>query len=263
MSKQHTRLPNEETCFSRGHQESGQTAPNDQDCKGGNPYTNVVPARVLVVYRLAVLRVGVRSLLGAIPRFSVCGETDDATAAHELFVRDQPDAVVLGLTVRGALDGFLLIRDLLSLSRRVAIIVLTQRDDGASCHRAIRAGARGYVSAQDHASELPRALDEALAGRHYASPSCTQHLLEALVSDGRRRRQAVDDLSDRQLQVFRMLGTGIGPTQLAQALHVSVKTVETHCLRIRTKLRIESGQVLRQRASVWVKERRFAETPAA
>lgn len=208
---------------------------------------------MLVVHRLALVRVGVRALLGAHRRFSLCAETDDAAIARELFLRENPDAVLVGLSLRGGGDGILLIRDLLSLSRTVAIVVMTQRRDGMSCQRALRAGARGYVAAQDQVSELPRALEEALAGRRYASPSCAQHLLELVAITGLRRKHALEQLSDRELQVFRLLGAGIGTTRLAHQLHLSVKTVETHCTRIRTKLHLASGAELKHEASLWLK----------
>lgn len=227
-------------------------------CQAQLPDSGPAPADVLIVHRLAVLRVGVRALLAALPRFAVCGETGEAEHARALFIAKRPRAVVVGLSLCGAGDGIVLIRDLLGICGTAAIVVMTQRCDGLSFRRALRAGARAYVAAQDHASELPRALDEALAGRRYASPSCTQHLLQALASTG-GGKHSLDPLSDRELQVFRLLGTGVGATRLAHQLHLSVKTVETHCMRIKTKLHIGSGAELKQRASVWLRQQERAE----
>ncbi len=223
-------------------------------CKGQNPDKGVTGTAVLVVHRLAVLRVGMRSLLTGLPGFSICGETDDPREARELFISKKPSAVIVGLTLRGGADGILLIRELLDVGEGAAIVVMTQRSDLESCRRALRAGALGYVAAQDHASELPRALEEAMSRRHYASPSCTQHLLASLAVGLSRYRRRFERLSDRELQVFQLLGAGIGAKRAADELHLSVKTVETHYMRIKGKLRIRSSEQLKERALLYVSQ---------
>lgn len=191
-------------------------------------------------------------LLADSGRFRVCAQTDTASTARKLFEQDQPELVVTGLTLRGG-DGIGLIRDFRKLHPTSRILVLSKRDDPLAVQRAFRAGARAYLMAVDETSEILAALDKILAGEFYASASVGRRLLENLASGQIRSNDSkVNALSDRELQVFSLFGRGYGATRLAAELHLSVKTIETHQMRIKEKLGLRSAAELSKEASLWM-----------
>ncbi len=199
------------------------------------------------------MRSVLRSVMEASNRFEICAETDNAPTARDLFTRHQPKLVVLGLTLRGG-DGVQLVKDLRKLNEAAATLVLSARDDELSIQRAFRAGAHGYLRVQDAtAAETLRALDEILAGHLYASAGALPRLLKNIaIGKVDVLAVTVKSLSDRELEIFYLIGRGLGVSQLARELHVSVKTVETHQLRMKEKLDLHSAAELRQKAVAWL-----------
>src|SRR5882724_13676002 len=126
-------------------------------------------AKVLVVHRIGFVRSGVLSLIAKSMQFAVCGETDEAPLARELFLRHKPDLVLIGLRISGA-DGIQLIKEFRNLNPAAAILALSEHADAFSAQRAFRAGARGFLTIED-ASELLRAFGEISSGRPYAGAS--------------------------------------------------------------------------------------------
>jgi DNA-binding NarL/FixJ family response regulator len=208
-------------------------------------------AKVLVVHRTGFVRFGVLSLIAKSMQFVACGETDEAPLARELFVRHKPKLVLLGLTLRGG-DGFQLIKDFCKLEPAAATLVLSERTDPLSVRRAFRSGARGYL-AIDGAAEMVRAFDEISAGRVYVSASVLPLILSNFAAGSKRSHSSgVDSLSDRELEIFSFIGRGFSVSELASELHVSVKTIETHQMRMKEKLALHSAAELRQKAREWL-----------
>ena len=208
-------------------------------------------AKVLVVHRTGFVRFGVLSLIAKSMQFVACGETDEAPLARELFVRHKPKLVLLGLTLRGG-DGFQLIKDFCKLEPAAATLVLSERTDPLSVRRAFRSGARGYL-AIDGAAEMVRAFDEISAGRVYMSASVLPLILSNFAAGSKRSHSSgVDSLSDRELEIFSFIGRGFSVSELASELHVSVKTIETHQMRMKEKLALHSAAELRQKAREWL-----------
>jgi DNA-binding NarL/FixJ family response regulator len=177
---------------------------------------------------------------------------DDAPIARELFIQHQPELVVLGLTLHGG-DGIELIKDFRKLNIATEILVLSARDDALSMQRAFRAGARGYLVAHEDISEISAALDELSTGNFYASTVVSQRLLENLANgETRSATSELAALSDRELQVFSLIGRGFGASRLANELHLSVKTIETHQSHIKDKLGLHSATELSDRATRWM-----------
>ena len=208
-----------------------------------NPPTKL---KVLIVHRIPVI--------SASARFVVCGETDSAPNARELFDRHRPSLTVLGLTLQAG-DGIGLIKDFHKSNPAVHCVVLTMRDDPLSMQRAFRAGASGYLVAQDDITEILEMLDQALDGELHASDTVCRALLKNLA------RGVIEPvtsemraLSDRELQVLSLIGRGFGVTRLAGELHLSVKTIETHQMRIKQKLGLRSAAELSAKASRWMVE---------
>lgn len=220
--------------------------------QGQSPTRPAIAARVLIVHRKPVTRFGLITLIVAGGRFQVCGETGDVPTARDLFVQHRPELVVLGLTLHGG-DGIELIKDFRKLNPASRALVLTDRDDALSMQRAFRAGARGYLVAHDQMLEILTALDQVLAGDLYTSGSVWRNLLESFAR-GAIQPDASDitTLSDRELQVFALIGRGFGATRLADELHLSVKTIETHQTRIKQKLGLRSASELSEKATNWM-----------
>lgn len=211
------------------------------------------PTKLLIVHASPALRLGLLAFLQAKGTCRICGQTEDAREARELVARHRPDALILGLTLQHG-DGIGLVKDLRKSATGVRILILSNRMDALSVQRSFRAGAHGYLATHDALAEIPRALSQILSGDFYASPSVSRLLLrivaiKAADSEGR--------LSDRELQVFRLIGRGLGPSRVAEELHLSVKTIETHRMRIKLKLGLRSGADLNRHAEQWL-ARKFA-----
>jgi DNA-binding NarL/FixJ family response regulator len=208
-------------------------------------------ARVLVVYRTDFVRAGVLSLITKSTQFSVCGETDEAPLARELFLRHKPHLVVVGLRLCGA-DGIQLIKEFRSLNPVAAILALSEHADAFSAQRVFRAGARAYLGIED-APELLRAFDKILTGHPYVGSSVLPLILSNFVAGSKNSRSPdINHLSDRELEIFSFIGRGVSVSELASELHVSVKTIETHQMRMKEKLALHSAAELRQKAREWL-----------
>ena len=212
---------------------------------------NRTRARVLVVHRIGFVRSGVLSLITKSMEFAVCGETDEAPLARELFLRHKPHVVVIGLRLNGA-DGIQLIKEFRSLNPIAAILALSEHPDGFSVQRVFRAGARAYLSIED-APELLRAFDKILAGHPYVGASVLPLILSYFAGGTKNSRGSdISSLSDRELEIFSFIGRGVSVSELATELHVSVKTIETHQMRMKEKLALHSAAELRQKAREWL-----------
>src|SRR6266853_3600068 len=220
---------------------------NPDDVSGKGP----TKAKVLVVHRIGFVRAGVISLIEKSLQFMVCGETDEAPMARELFLRHKPDLVLIGLRLIGA-DGIQLIKEFRSLNPGAAILALSEHGDAFSAQRVFRAGARAYLSIED-APELLRAFDEILAGRPYVGVSVLPLILNNFAGGTKYSRNSdMHSLSDRELEIFSFIGRGLSASELATELNVSVKTIETHQMRMKEKLGLHSAAELRQKARDWL-----------
>jgi DNA-binding NarL/FixJ family response regulator len=208
-------------------------------------------AKVLVVHRAGFVRFGVLSLITKSMRFVVCGETDEAPLARELFLRHKPHLVVVGLRLCGA-DGIQLIKEFRSLNPAAAILALSEHADAFSVQRAFRAGARAYLTIDD-APELLRAFDKILTGHPHVAASVLPLILSNFAAGTKNSRSLdINNLSDRELEIFSFIGRGVSVSELASELHVSVKTIETHQMRMKEKLALHSAAELRQKAREWL-----------
>jgi len=180
-----------------------------------------------------------------------CGETDEAPLARELFLRHKPDLVLIGLRLSGA-DGIQLIKEFRSLNPAAGILALSEHVDAFSAQRVFRAGARGYLSIED-APELLRAFDEISTGHPYVGASVLPLILSNFAAGSKGSGSSdIDSLSDRELEIFSFIGRGLSVSELASELNVSVKTIETHQMRIKEKLALHSAAELRQKAREWL-----------
>src|SRR5262249_22383322 len=199
---------------------------------------------VLIVHHAPVTRFGLTTLLKSNRGFKVVGETSSVPIARCLFTEMQPDLVILSLTLQHG-DGISLLRDFRKMNRAARMLVLTTREDPLSVQRAFRAGACGYVVTQDETREVLHALERIVAGELYTSATVVRRLLQMLAGGlVETPRDPCARLSDRELQVFRLIGSGLGTSRVAKELHLSVKTIETHRQRIKQKLGLIKGMEL-------------------
>ena len=208
--------------------------------------------KVLIVHHAPLVRSGLVALIEATGRFAVCGETDDAPTGREMFVKNQPRLVALGLTLRRG-SGFELIKDFRRLDKAARLLVVSAREDPLSIQRAFRAGTHGYFALEDDLVRSLTGAQQDLGWYLYASASVTFRLLQSLATNEiEPARSEVKALSDRELQVFSLIGRGFGASRLATELHLSVKTIETYQAHIKEKLGLHSAAELSERATHWV-----------
>jgi DNA-binding NarL/FixJ family response regulator len=228
-----------------GSKKSLTTQPDD--VSGKSP----TKAKVLVVHRIGFVRSGVLSLIAKSVQFAVCGETDEAPLARELFLRYKPHIAVVGLRLRNT-EGVQLIKEFRNHNPVTAILALSENADAFSAQRVFRAGARAYLGIED-APELLRALDEISMGHVYVGASVLPLILSNFAANTKHSRYSdINSLSDRELEIFSFIGRGVSVSELASELHVSVKTIETHQMRIKEKLTLHTAAELRQKARDWL-----------
>jgi DNA-binding NarL/FixJ family response regulator len=229
----------------RGSKNSLTQEPDDVSGKGPTK------TKVLVVHRTGFIRSGVLSLITKSMQFAVCGETDEAPLARELFLRHKPHLVLIGLRLCGA-DGIQLIKEFRSLDPAAAILALSEHADAFSARRVFRAGARAYLGIED-APELLRAFYEISTGHPYVGASVLPLILSNFAAGTKNSRSSdINSLSDRELEIFSFIGRGVSVSELATELHLSVKTIETHQMRMKEKLALHSAAELRQKAREWL-----------
>lgn len=217
------------------------------------------PLSILVVDDHPVVGAGLRLLFEGGGRYAVVGEAANAVVARRLVQDLRPDLVVLDL-VLGGRDGLELIEDLLEREPRLKILVYSSQDELQYARRALRAGARGYVSKATGLEKVEEALDVLVAGEIAVSEAVQRALVRDYADAARGLRPApLDQLSDRELQVFRLLGTGLGSAAIAEELRLSLKTVSTYRERLKDKLSLQTARELERSAEQFVRTGRLGE----
>jgi len=211
-------------------------------------------ARVLVVDDHPVVRQGLRLLIDHEPDLEVCAEAETAADALQAVAAHGPDVAIVDLSLKGA-SGLGLIKDLRVRHADLPVLVLSMSDEGVYAERALRAGARGYLMKEAATDEVLTALRRVLDGGVYLSDAMASRLLAQFVrgvpSDG---GSAVDRLSDRELEVFGLIGHGLGTSEIARRLHLSPKTIETYRAHIKRKLNLADATELLQHAICYVRD---------
>jgi DNA-binding NarL/FixJ family response regulator len=210
------------------------------------------PKRILIVDDHPVFRHGVAALIAAETDLTVCGEADSAPAALEAMRRLKPDLAILDISLQGT-NGIELVKLMRAEQPRLIIIMLSMHDESLYALRALRAGARGYVMKGEAMTHVIAALRKVLGGDIYVSPRFSERLVfKAIQSLEGGMGSPVDKLSDRELEVLQLLGRGFGTREIANELHLSVKTIETHRAHIKEKLCFKDAGEMVRFAIDWV-----------
>ena len=213
-------------------------------------------ARVFVVDDHPLVRESLSHLIARQPDLCVCGEAGDAVTALATIGTAKPDVAIVDLSLGGR-PGLELVRDLKLQHPKLAVLVLSMHDEDLYAERALRAGARGYVMKREATRSVIEAIRCLLDGRIYLSPRMTTALAAKYVGDVPPTSESpVARLSDRELEVFRLLGQGMATRQIADALQVSAKTVQAFSARIKDKLGLASSTELLREAIRWADEQR-------
>jgi DNA-binding NarL/FixJ family response regulator len=199
--------------------------------------------RVFIVDDHPIVRRGLVDLVEAETDLEPCGEAGDAAEALAAIPELQPDLVLLDLSLGTVFQGFDLIDSLREVAPSVRILVTSMHDEGVYAERALRSGASGYVGKHESPDVLLAAIRKVLGGAVAVSGALANRLLKAAVG-GRREAEGTSRLSQREFEVFLLIGRGLGTREIAEQLHVSAKTVETHRARIKEKLGVASGTEL-------------------
>jgi DNA-binding NarL/FixJ family response regulator len=216
------------------------------------PRPSTPKRRLLLVDDHPVTREGFAQLLNQQPDLEVCGLAGTAARAMGAIETLDPDLVVMEVALPDA-NGLELIKRVRTRYRQLKVLVLAGQDEVLYAERALRAGARGYIMKQAETAEVFRALRTVLRGESYLSEKMRGRLVhEHLHGAHALPRKELDTLSDRELEVFELLGHGHTTRRIAGKLHVSVSTVETHRAHIKQKLKLEHAVELVRRAVEWV-----------
>lgn len=213
------------------------------------------PFKVVIIEDHPMFREHLAQLLIREMKVDICGEADNIRDALTLIEKEKPDIAIVDITLRGGSSGLELIKDLKTRDSQTAVLVLSMHDEELYAERALRAGARGYITKNEASTELLKAIRAVVEGEIYASQRVTARLLQRMSSKrGTSELAGLETLADRELEVFNMLGRGKSTKEIAQTLNLGDSTVETYRARIKDKLQLRSAAELYLRAGQWVRD---------
>ena len=211
-------------------------------------------AKVMIVEDHPIFRKGLAQLINEEKDMEICGEAEDVIEARKIFVKARPDMMIVDLTLKGV-SGLDLIKDVHEHLPDLPILVLSMHDESIYAERVLRAGARGYIMKQEMTDKVIVAIRHVLAGKMFFSESVVESFLGMMTGKPAASPQnPIDTLSDRELEVFTLIGKGTGRKEIGDKLHVSIKTVGTYREKIKVKLGIKSSPELVRRAVEWLQE---------
>jgi len=208
--------------------------------------------RVFILDDHPMMRQGLCQLIEAEPDLSVCGEAETAGNAFEAITALKPDLVLADISLPDK-NGLELIKDVQSVAPGLAVLVISMHDESLYAERVLRAGGRGYIMKQEGGKKLMQAIRQVLSGQIYVSEKMSATILE-LFSGRRAEAESapVGKLSDREFEVFQLIGQGKSTKEIAAGLHLSAKTVEVHRINIKQKLDLKSAPELIRYAVRWI-----------
>lgn len=210
-----------------------------------------VKSRVLVVDDHPIVRQGLALLINREADLTVCGEAEDAHTAIQSVTATRPDILVVDISLNGP-DGLDLLKNIRTRHPDLPVLILSMHDESIYAERALRAGAQGYIMKQEATEKVLVALRRILSREIYVSERIANRMLHRYIGNpSAARPSSIADLTDRELEVFRLIGEGRSTRQIAEDLHISVKTVESYQSHIKEKLSLRSARELVQHAIQW------------
>jgi len=209
--------------------------------------------RVLLVDDHPVTRQGVAVLINQENDLVVCGEASSAPAAIDLVQREKPDLAIVDITLKTT-SGIELLKNMRALAPQMPVLVMSMHDESLYAERALRAGAMGYIMKHEASDKVLLAIRRVLSGELFLSDKMKEKMLHRLVHN--RKEEVVfsmDTLSDREMEVFQLIGNGYSTRQIAQQLSLSVKTIDSYREHLKVKLGLKAGADLVRHAIQWVR----------
>lgn len=206
--------------------------------------------RIVIVEDHPIVRRGMAQLINFENDLCTVGEAETTFIAYEILKKETPDLVLVDLSLKGG-SGLELIKDIKKLYPKMLVIVVSLHDENVYAERVMRAGAKGYIMKSEATESILSAIRQVLKGRIYLSPNMQTKMLNKIVLGVDNSISSVDLLSDREFEVFEMVGKGITTKKIAVELYLSIKTIETYKSHIKTKLNIKDSTELIQFATEW------------
>jgi DNA-binding NarL/FixJ family response regulator len=200
-----------------------------------------------------LVRKGLAALISDDGKLEVCGQADSAESALGMIDDCKPHLIIVDVTLPG-INGVDLIKRIRSRDETVRILVASMHDESLFAERCLRAGANGYINKESATQDVLAAVTKVLDGEVYLSADMTSRMLKTAVGGKVGKRSSLETLSDRELEVFALIGKGMPTREIADRLHLSVKTIETHRDHVRQKLEISNSTELMRHAIQWVLE---------
>ena len=207
--------------------------------------------KILIVDDHPIVRHGTRVLIEQEPDLKICAETDNAAEALKTIQTSKLDLAILDISLRGS-DGLELTKAIRAQGSKLPILIMSMHDETLYADRALRAGANGYIMKQEVSDKIITAIRQILSGEIYLSEKAKQGILNEVSWKRPEGQQSpLERLSDRELEVFRLIGKGLGTREIAETLHLSIKTIETYRAHIKEKLNLSTATELVRVAVQW------------
>ncbi|MDQ8179466.1 response regulator transcription factor [Pelagicoccus sp. SDUM812005] len=208
--------------------------------------------RVFIVDDHPLVRQGLTQIINGQEDFEVCGEAEDSSSAMRGIENTSPDAVIVDISLQGN-NGLELIKNLKAIHEKLPILVFSMHDESIYAQRALRAGAKAYVMKKESSEKIIEAIRKILKGEIYVSPRVADQVLHQIVNGpSNSSASPVDRLTDRELEVVQLIGRGLSTREIAESLHLSVKTIESHRAHVKEKLNLRNATELVQFSVQWV-----------
>lgn len=216
---------------------------------------NDTPAkkRVLIVDDHPIFRAGLTGLVNMEAELTVSGEANDAKQAMQAVEKLHPDLVLLDMSLPGK-GGLELLKDIRAIAPQTPVLIISMHDETLYAERVIKAGGRGYIMKQEGPEKIVQAVRKVLSGGISVSERIAAQILDAMSGGKSGTSSSVSTLTDREFEVYRLLGQGKEPHEIARTLHLSIKTVDTHRAHIRQKLSLRNATELIHHATRWTAE---------
>jgi len=208
--------------------------------------------KILIVDDHPIVRDGLIRLIHEEQSLTVCGQAEDAHQALKAISESRPDMAIVDITLKNS-DGIDLMKSIRSQYPKLPVLILSMHDETLYAERALRAGAMGYIMKQEASEKLMEAVHEILSGQIYCSDNISRRVMRKFARGKADIKDSpIDSLSDRELQVFRLIGCGYRTSEIAKKLYLSVKTIETYRTHIKEKLNLANSAELLRYAILWV-----------
>lgn len=213
-----------------------------------------VKTRIFIVDDHPLLRRGLAELINREADMVFCGEAEDSPSAMKAIAQLKPDLVIVDISLKGY-NGIELIKNIKAFDSKIQVLVLSMHDESVYAMRVLKAGAKAYVMKQEVVDKVMEAVRRIRAGKVFVSERVASRMLDQVVVGGDPAPDSpVDLLSDRELEIVNMIGSGLPTREIAAKLHISIKTVESHRARIKEKLNLQNAIQLVQFCVRWVEE---------